>query len=859
MLNALRMIARSHVVERPVRTAMTVLGIALGVAVSVAIRTANVEVLKSFEEAVLTVAGRATLQVSGGELGLDERVIAMLRNQPGVVSASPVVQQHAQVAAGPHRGKPLVVMGLDLLEAADHRNFRLKTGAGAEPTLDPLLEPNAVFVGTRLAAEWSLSEGSPLDLLIGTSTYRLVVRGVVESSTGVRTAWEHLAVMDIAAAQSLFGSAGKLDRIDLVTDPARPVEEIAGAIAPLLPPPLTIQRPAHRNEQVERMVRAFQLNLATLSGVGLLVGLLLVYNTIAYSVVRHRREIGILRALGLSRPGIAALFVGEAAVMGLIGGVGGSIFGVLLARQLVSSLSRTVSDLYAPVSVAADGLSLLTPALLSEGGLFGLAVAMLGALAPSVDASRTAPARALAPGEYEDTQAFRARPLAWVGGGCLVLAGLLAWPGPVGGLPLFGYASAFCLLLSLSCFAPLLVYGVGTVMTGRGRVGALGLIAAEQIARAPGRNAITASALMIGIAIMIGVGIMIQSFRQTVDEWIDQTVMADLVVAAPGWLTGEENGMQAKRMPLAWMSRAAAVPGVAAVDTYRDLTVELGGRPVSLVSRDLRVHAERSRYLFLNGNSHALLSRTVTARGVVISEVLAGRLGLREGSLLTLPTPSGERSFPVIGVFYDYATDGGKLVMDRSLYRTLWNDDTTTVIAVYVARDADAGIVRQRLADTMGQVGQVVVITNAEIKREILAIFDRTFTVTYSLEFIAVVIALLGIVNTLLTSVLERQREMATLRAVGASAAQIRGLVLWEGLYLGLLGACLGVAGGLALSFLLIHVINKQSFGWTIHFQFPAWLVVEGVALALGAALIASYAPALWAARQPVVEGLRYE
>ncbi len=852
------MIARSHVMERPVRTAMTILGIALGVAVSIAIRTANVEVLRSFEEAVLTVAGRATLQVSGGELGLDERVIARLRNQPDVVSASPVVQQQTQVAEGPHRGKVLVVMGLDLLEAAEHRNFRLKTGAGTEPTLDPLLEPNAVFIGARLAADWSLSAGDTLDLLAGTSTHRVVVRGVVESGSGVRTAWEHLAVMDIAAAQSLLGSVGRLDRIDLVTDPARSVEEVADAIRPLLPPPLVVHRPSHRNEQVGRMVRAFQLNLATLSGVGLLVGLLLVYNTIAYSVVRHRREIGILRAVGFSRPGIMTLFVGEAAAMGLIGGLAGSILGVLLANRLVSLLSRTVSDLYAPVNVAVDTLASLTPALLIEGGLFGLVVATLGALAPGWGASRTAPARALAPGEYEDAQAFRAAPLAWFGGGCLALAGLLTWPGPVAGLPVFGYASAFCLLLGLSCLAPLLIYGVGTFMTGR-RVSALGVIAAEQIARAPGRNAITVSALMVGIAMMIGVGIMIQSFRQTVEAWINQTVMADLVVATPGWLTGEESGMQAKRMPLVWMERAAAVPGVAAVDTYRDLTVEIDGRPVSLVSRDLRLHGERSRYLFVHGDSSGVLSRTVAARGVVISEVLAGRLGLREGSLLTLTTPEGERSFPVIGIFYDYATDGGKLVMDRSLYRTLWDDDTTTVMAVYLAPGADAGAVRQRLADTMGKVGRIVVITNAEIKREILAIFDRTFTVTYALEFIAVVIALLGIVNTLLTSVLERQREMATIRAIGASAGQISRLVLWEGLYLGLLGACLGVVGGVALSFLLIHVINKQSFGWTIHFQFPAWLVVEGVVLALGAALIASYLPALWAARQPVVEGLRYE
>lgn len=863
MWQALRMIAASHVVERPVRTATTIIGVALGVAVSIAMRTANGEVLRSFEEAVLTVAGRATLQVSGGELGVDERVITMLRERADVLAALPVLQQQTLVADGPHRGQPLVVMGLDLLDAADQYKVRLRTDSGRKPTLDSLLAPDAIFIGARLAADWSLAPGRPLELLVGTERRRVVVRGVVESNLGGRTAWDHLAVMDIAAAQTLFGMNGRLDRIDLVTDPARPVAEVAEAIQPMLPPPLTVRRPAQRNEQVERMLRAFQVNLAILSGVGLLVGLLLVYNTVAYSVVRHRREIGMLRALGLGRSGVIALFVGEGAIMGLVGGMVGSVFGVLLATRLIALLSRTVSDLYVPVRVTAGGLAWLTPELVFEGGLFGLAVAILGALAPSWDAGRTAPARALAPGEYERMQAFRASPLAGAGGAGLILAGLLSLAGPVGGIPVFGYASAFFLLVSLSCLAPLLILGVGALLAGaepeRRRLGALGLIAAEQVARAPGRNAVTVSALMVGVAITIGVGIMIQSFRRTVDAWINQTVMADMVVAAPGWLTGDEGGTQAKRLPLAWADLVAAVPGVAAVDTYRDLTVELGGRPVSLVSRDLRVHAERSRYLFVRGDSAERLAHAIEARGVVISEVLAGRLGLREGSRVTLTTPVGERSFPVVGIFYDYATDGGKLVMDRSLYRSLWHDDTTTVIAVYLAPEADAARVRRQLADTMGQLGQIVVVTNAEIKREILAIFDRTFTVTYALELIAVVIALLGIVNTLLTSVLERQRELATLRAIGASAGQIRRLVLWEGCYLGLLGAGLGVAGGMLLSFLLIHVINQQSFGWTIHFHFPAWLVVEGVALALAAALAASYLPAAWAARQPVVDGLRYE
>ena len=222
-------------------------------------------------------------------------------------------------------------------------------------------------------------------------------------------------------------------------------------------------------------------------------------------------------------------------------------------------------------------------------------------------------------------------------------------------------------------------------------------------------------------------------------------------------------------------------------------------------------------------------------------------------------TPSGEKQFPVMGGFYDYATDGGKLVMDRALYRQLWQDETTTLFAVYATPGADIDAVRRHIAETVGREGHLLVISNAELKKEILAIFDRTFTITYALEFIAVGIALLGIVNTLLTSVLERQRELATLRAIGASAQQIRRLVLWESSYLGLLGAALGVLGGVLLSVLLIEVINKQSFGWTIQFTLPGSMLVEAVEVALAAAVVASTLPARWAAKQPIVDGLRYE
>lgn len=874
MIKALRLVGSRQLMERPVRTTITICGIALGVSVSIAIQAANVEVLKSFEQTVLAVAGRATLQVSGGDLGLDESAIVPLRQHPAVLAASPVIQQGASVASGPHRGKPLVVMGLDLLEAADLKGIRVSDSQESEPSFDALLAPDAIFIGKRLASDWGLRVGSQLDLFVGPARHSVSVQGIVESQTGMPSVWESMAVMDIAAAQARFGLVGRLDRIDLVTEPARPVGDVAEELQTTLPPTLTVSRPSRRNEQVERMVKAFQLNLVTLSAVGLLVGLLLVYNTVAFAVVKRRREIGILRALGMGRGQVCALFIGEAALMGLVGGLVGSGFGLLLARGLVSLLSRTVSELYVPVEAAAGVWLTLPAGSLLEGSLVGITVSILGALVPSLEAGRTAPARALAPGEYEVTQEIRAWPLAWTGCGGLLLAGLLAWPGPVQGLPLFGYASAFCLLVSLSCLSPLLVLlmgrfvakgtgGTGGAEKGWRGFGAISRVAAGQVARAPGRSAVTISALMVGIAIMVGVGIMIQSFRHTVEAWINQTVMADLVVAPSSWLQGEESGMLAKRLPLSWASTLAAIQGVAAVDTYRQLRVEIQGRPASLVSRDLLLHAERSRYLFLEGDSVETIGRTVATDGVILSEVLARTLNLGRGDRLLLMTPTGERSFPITGVFYDYATDGGKVVMDRALYHRLWRDDTTTVFAVYVTAPRDADQVRRRITERMtelvGSNGRLAVVSNAELRAEILAIFDRTFQVTYALEFIAVMIALLGIVNTLLTSVLERQREMATLRAIGASAQQVRRIVLWESFCLGLLGAWLGLVGGGLLSALLIKVINKQSFGWTIQMTIPTGLLVEAVGLALSVALVAGYLPARWAARQIVAEGLRYE
>ena len=860
---------RAHALQRPFRALLSIAGVALGVLASVGIGTANIQVLRSFEQAVTTVAGPATLEIAGRDLGVDESAITAVRAVEGVVSAAPVIEESVVVAQGELRGQVLQILGLDLLAEVGTRGFQIsQADAGAE--LEALLAPDALYLGRQVAADWNLGVGSFVEVTAGGRRVRLRVVGLIRSQGARSSLWDRLAVMDIAAAQLLFQSFGRLDRIELVTTPDRPLDDIVASVRAVLPPHLVVQRPAQRTKQVENMVWAFQLNLSVMSWVGLLVGMFLIYNTIAFAVAQRRREIGIYRALGMTERRVAGLFLVEAGLLGLLGGILGGLGGVWLAGILVSLVSRTVTDLYAPVASGELTLSMdmLTFTAVAKGILLGTVVSMVGALGPSVEAGRTVTVRALAPGDYESTHQLKAGLCGWISLVLLVLAGLCSLIGPVGDLPLFGYLATICLLGALSFLAPLCIQALGmrrprqeskTMLLG----GSLRLIAADQAARHTGRNAVTVSALMVGLSIMIGVAVMVRSFRDTVELWVDETVMADLIVAPQSWLQGKQAGQASRALPGTWRSTLSAIDGIAAVDTLREVYVDVAGQPAALVSRDLRLHAQRSRYLMLHGDSSAALQRAAETGGVLLSEVLANRLRLREGGKVTITTPAGFTPVSVEGIFYDYATDGGKMVMDRTWYQRQWHDDRVTVFSIYLDAGADAERVRQSIVTHVAGLDGVtvtpLVIRNHELRQEILEIFDRSFVLTYVLEAIAVLVAMLGIVNTLVTAVLERRREFATLRAIGASARQVERLVLWEAAYLGLIGAVLGVVGGLLLALVLIHVINKQSFGWTIQMTVPGGVILQAVGLALTAALVAGYWPARWAARQAVVEGLRDE
>jgi len=835
----------------PVRTLVTVAGVAVGVAAFTAIQAANESVLRSFQRAVDVVAGRTTLQISAGGLGFDERLLPAVQQVDGVVAAAPIIEAVAPIAGRP--GEALLLVGIDLFAEDPFREYRMADDK-RPPRIEDLLSPDAIFVTAVFAKANRLQRGSPLTLLVGSRRRRFTVKGLLAPQGPARAFDGNLAVLDIATAQVALEKLGRLDRIDLVTREQVPLDQIVARLEKVLPPHLTIQRPDRRSQQVEKMLRAFRLNLGALSAIALLVGLFLAYNAVSLSVLQRRRQIGILRSLGLTRTGVAALFAAEGAVLGLAGSFLGVAGGLLLGRALLRSVSQTISALY--IYLRVEGIEVGPGLLLMALGL-GTCGALVASLVPAYGASRIEPTAAIHVGTYERGWIDHSFPSLLLGLLLLVSSFLFTRPGPIYGTPFFGYLSLACLIFGFACFTPQLLRwaGAGLLVLCQGKRAPLLQLAAGNLSSAVGRNAVAVAAMMTAIAMLVGLTLMIGSFRRTVEEWVEQTIRADLIVSPAARFV---KGSGAK-LPEEFVNAASRVEGVAALDPFIGRRYELLGREALLATGDFEVVARRGRLLFKAGDSAAILQRAKGEGGVIISESLALATGLSEGDQLPLDLPPGRVELPIAGVFYDYATDGGKVVMDRTLWVKLLGEQGASMLAVYLRPGADEAAVRGRLEGLAGEDAAIVISSNRALKAQVLEIFDNTFVVARALELIAILVAVLGVFNVLWASVLGRQREIGILRSIGATRAQVAGVVLGEAGLLGLMVDLLGNLAGICLSLILIHVINKQSFGWTIQFQYSWQVLVKSSILALGSAAAAGYLPARQAARVNLPAAVAYE
>jgi putative ABC transport system permease protein len=843
---------RWHVVrylaQHPLLATLNVATVALGVALYLGIQIANHSANRAFEASVDVVAGRAQLEVTAPAGNLRDALLPKIAQLPGVAAATPIVRGF--VTLPQFRGEYLDLLGIDVFTNEPFRTFQLTDFEARTFDLQRWLRgPRTIALSEEFARQHDLHAGDQIDAQINGASRRLMIGFLLRTRETGAISDPHFAAIDIGWAQELLGRGGTLDSISLRLTNGAKTKAVTAKLQEILPPDVKVAAPSRRGEEVEKMLAGFELNLQAMSLVSLLVGMFLIYNTVEASVVRRRNEIGILRSLGATRAEVRGLFLGEAAVLGMIGIAAGMIGGYFLAKVLVGTVAETISSLYVLVSVQR---LVVAPWIWSSALALGFVSVLLAAWLPAQAAAAVDPVQALHGGIRIERSVHLSR--GWIfGGGCsLLVSFVLSLLALRTGPPWLGFGAAFFVLAGFSFIAPEVISHFSRAMGTTARRTIEPRLAAQNLRRSLLRNSITIASLAAAVAMSVGVAVMVFSFRQTVAAWIDQTLIADLFIGP----ASNEIAGPASFMPADAIHFLEQDPAVEAVDTFRQVDLPFREHTISLAV----VRGSNRRNLrFLYGRNDEIMPRFYNEQCVLVSESFARRYHVADGETLTLPTPSGREAFPIAGVFYDYTNDQGTVFLSQKNFRRFWHDDRVHSVALYLKKGASPQVVAEAFRKRFSNRGEFSIYSNRSLRARIFEVFDQTFAVTYVLRTIAVVVAVVGIFLGLTTLVAERSRELGVLRSIGASAAQLRRLLLWESGMIGVLASLLGTASGLCLSLVLTGVINRAFFGWTIQLAFPwaslAWTPVWIVVVAIAAGWI----PAWRAGRVNIAKAVRSE
>ncbi len=832
------------------QSVLMIFGVALGVAVVISIDLANASAGRAFVLSTETLTGKATHQINGGPQGVPEEVFTALKRSGWGWPAAPVVTEY--VSSPELGGQPLQLLGVDPFSDGAFRTFLGSKNAASLASLTAMLtEPGAVLLARPLAERYGLKMGDRLQILVGGRAQTALVAGLLDPADNLsQRTLNGVILADISTAQELTGTTGYLSRIDLILPQDNPT--LLGELESRLPPGLSVSTASARSSSLEQMTAAFRLNLSALSLLALVVGLFLIYNTMTFSVVQRRELFGTLRCLGVTRREIFTLVVGEAALVGLVGAGLGIGLGIVLGQVTVGMVSQTINDLYFTTTVRAEGVA---AGSLVKGGLLGLLATCFTAALPAWEAASVPPRAALMRSGLEG-KSRRGSARAALGGAGALAGALLLFQIPTTSLAA-GFGGTLLTVLGAalltSAATALLVVAFGAAA---GRLfGLVGRLAPRSLVNSLSRTAVAVTALMVAVAVTIGISIMIDSFRHTVILWLEETLQSDIYISAPIYTATTPSAA----MNPALLERLEAWPGVAGVVFQRTTSVQARSGPVNLTAtQNPRVGMER-RFLALEGARSEVWPR-LQAGEVLLSEPLANRLGIRRpGAVLELNTPQGWKQFRVMGIYYDYSSSEGILLMGMGAFRALWGDTAITSIGLRLQPGVDADRLVRELQDSLSPEQQLVIRANATLRRDVLMVFDRTFAITVALRLLATIVAFIGVLSALFLLQMEKQREVGILRALGLTAAQLRRMVLLETGMMGLAAGVTAIPTGIALAVILVYVINQRSFGWTLQLSVQPQALLQGMLVALAAALLAGIYPALRLSRMPAAEAIRYE
>jgi len=848
----LRLISWPYARKHLVRWLLTTGGIVLGVALLVGMYTANQSVLEAFERTVEHIAGKTQLQVSAGDGGFAEEVLERVQSDPDIRAAAPVIEQ--VVDSGIKGQGKLLILAVDMTGDRSLRDYDLE-GGDEDVIDDPLVflaQPDSLILTREFAARNGLSSGSKLRMQTMEGDKQFTVRGILRSGGMTSAFGGNLAIMDIYAAQKVFGMGRRFDRIDIALEDGVTLAQGQASLRKLLGPGFEVDPPAGRGQHFESLMSVYAMTMNIASLFALFIGTFIIYNSFAIAVTQRRSEIGILRALGATRGQIRTLFLGESAIAGLAGSAVGIGFGLLMAQGLTASTNNFMESVMG-VSANADRM-LVRPWLLAVAAAVGVITSMIAAFLPARNAARVDPVKALQKGQYQVLSAGenRRRRVAALTAIAMAVICLV-----FGRSPMVFYSGYFLAVLALLLLTPALSLYLSKALRGplKWLRPVEGALAADSLIQAPRRTSATVAALMLSLALVIALGGMARSSYRQITDWMDSTMNPDFFVT-----TSENISERTFHFPGSMLDGLRHIAGIAEVQPVRIVRVDFRGKPIMLVAVDSQSIARRTRgRRVVAGDFDAMYRATAAQQGLIVADNLAQLENLKLGQTLELASPSGVLRLPIAGILTDFSNQLGTIFIERELYRRLWKDDTVDVFRVYLRPGASAAEVKARILDGFAHERRLFVLSNKEVRDYVFKVTDQWFAMTYLQLFVAVLVAILGIVNTLTVSITDRRRELGVLRAVGGLRNQIRHTIWMEALAIGVVGLILGVAAG-AVNLYYMLTVSKESFaGIALTYEFPFAIVALLIPVILGAAFGSALFPAESAVRGSLVEALEYE
>jgi len=812
---------------------------------------------RAFRGSVERMAGKAVLQIGNGDVGVPEELVDEVKQAPGVKVAAPSVQGFLAVEG--LGGERLYIFGIDLL--ADQALREYQSGTSEMEVEDPLVflaQPDSVALTDQFLERHHLKLGDVIRVQSPVGFRPLTVRASLSIRTGPATLLDgRIAVMDVFAAQRLFAYDRRFSQIDVGSQSGVDVGALEADLQRRVGGRGVVERPRARGETLEKLLAGTEMTFTIGGAIAILVAVYLIFNTMMIAVAERRREIGVLRAAGMRRIEVLRLVLGEALLLGSAGSAIGIAGGLWLARGVSRGFLANVSTRFFPIEPVPIELRLSSVAW---GVALGLGSALVAALLPAREALHVSPVEALrAPMPAERVEPYRRAALA----GCalmLVAVGIFVGRNllPPASLMMAGVVGQNAFLIGASFVTPTVLRWVSQRGEGAfaAAFGPLGAMAGRSLTVRLHRVAITAAALLVALANAIALASLISTLERTMALMLEADFgRLEIGIASGKGLTPSD----VSPLPGHVAEEMRELAEVEAIDAERWVKVPYEGVLTYVVARDAEVYrAGLRRMIFVEGVESEAIEAFARGEGAIVSDVFAHRFDKHLGDVVTLASPGGGVELRVAGVSLDML-DLGMVLVDRSLYRARWRDDTVTYIDPVLRPGANRQRVMEAIRQRWGETYGLSLTTFDQLRKENDELLAQSVAVAYPMIAISLAIALLGVVNSLYASVLDRIREIGLMRAVGATRRQIVRAIVLEAMLVGLAGGLFGVVAGSILGYMTAGTLLPDVFGITAFYRYPAGAALFALAAAVVLAAAAGYLPGRTASRLKISEALSYE